>query len=151
MTPPSPGENIVTLDPAEAMRAATISAYKPEDWSRNIEGAGAEMAFAKWAGVYYGPPQTIDDGIDVAGCQVKSTGFAGGALIIPQKARLDAPCVLVTGELPEYVIRGWFWPEQADEKWLRSGKVGVPSFWIPQEALYPLADLKAWIRERAAA
>jgi hypothetical protein len=161
---------IVTLDPAEAMRAATIGVarhlrcrrdgignadgrpYELKDWGANVEGAGAEMAFAKWAGAYYSPPQHIDDGIDVAGCQVKQSAFAGSHLILPVKARLDVPVVLVTGMMPEYVIRGWMQPDQVDEKWLRPGSNGrAEAYWVPAGALYLLDDLKAWIREQAAA
>jgi hypothetical protein len=168
MTPPSPGENIVTLNAREAMHAAQVgvarhlrcrrdgipnadgSPYREADWGANVEGAGAECAFAKWAGVYWNPPTELDDGIDVAGCQVKCTGFPGGRLIIPDRQPLQIPCVLLTGQLPTYTVRGWTWPEQADAKWLQE-RGGRRAYWIPQEALYPLADLKAWIRDQAAA
>lgn len=126
--------------------------YDPKDWGLNVEGAGAECAFARWAGVYWDPPTHIDDGIDVAGCQVKSSAFAGSHLILPAKARLDIPVVLVTGMMPEYTIRGWMQPDQVDEKWLRPGSNGrSEAYWIPQGSLYLLDDLREWIRTRAAA
>lgn len=158
------GENVVTLNAREAMHAATVgvarhlrcrrdgipnadgSPYREADWGANIEGAGAELAFAKWCGVYWNPPTELDDGVDVAGCQVKSTHFAGGSLIIPARQRVDVPCVLLTGQLPTFTVRGWYWPEHATEAHLRKG-----AYWIGQAELYPLGDLRTWIRSRAAA
>lgn len=160
------GEAIVNLSSAEAMRAATVgigrhlrcrrdgvgnadrSAYKAEDWGVNVEGAGAECAFAKWLGVYWDPPTALDDGTDVAGVQVKSSTFDGAHLIIPARQGLDTPVVLVTGQLPEYVIRGWYRPDQVDEKWLRDQP--RPAYWVPQGSLYLLDELRVWMRAQAA-
>jgi len=149
---------IVTLDPQEAMRAVMIGGGQrlrrirdgsadryglqsdaETNWGRQIESVGAEMAFAKWLGVYYNPPLRPDDGTDVAGCQVRSSTFDGAHVLLHDQD--TGPAVLVTGSMPEYVIRGWCIAEEVKlPAYLREGPRSC--YWIPAAKLAPIEALR---------
>ncbi len=159
------GEHVVTLDPTECARAALIGsgrvlrnrrdgtqhsnggkrdAYR--DLGRDIESVGAEMAFAKWIGRYYEPTTRPDDGTDVAGIQVRSTPVPHGALLLHEKD--TGPCVLVTGELPTFTMRGWITAEAAKTPahWRDGAR---PCYWVDQGELLLLDTLREWMRAAA--
>ena len=162
------GQNLVTLDPAEAMRAAQIGAGRVlrhrregdehlygekrdayRDWGRDIEAVGAEMAFAKWLGVYYHPTTKPDDGTDVAGVQVRSTPASGGHLLLHKKD--TGPCVLLVGQIPEFTVAGWVDADEAktESRWRDTN--GRPCYWVEQPQLLGLGALREWAIHRLAA
>jgi hypothetical protein len=56
---------------------------KKSDWATDIDGVRAEMALAKWLGVYYEPRNMDFKGPDVGReCQVRSTTRDNGCLIV---------------------------------------------------------------------
>jgi hypothetical protein len=120
----------VTLTPAEARMACLIgterrlvalrgglqssTGVRPETaWQIDIEGAGAELAFAKALGWYWDGQLggTGHHRPDVGQVHVRQTTRTTGHLLI--RPRFDVPGVyaLVTGSLPRYQVRGWArWP-----------------------------------------
>ena len=142
---------ILTLDSAEAMRAIMVGGGRvlrrrtngwydtyrdPNDyegWSKEIEGAAAELAFAKAADHYWHPTMGGDDGTDVAGCQVRWTRHHNGHLLVYVGDDDEVPCVLVTGSMPNYALRGWIMPMDARrDEFFRDS-----SWWVPISALNP--------------
>ena len=140
---------MITLDWAEAMRAVQVGGGRvlrrrmngwqdtfrdPNDyegWSKEIEGAAAEQAFAKAVDRYWHPAMGGDDGTDVAGCQVRWTRHDNGHLLVYRHD--EAPCVLVTGSMPNYWVRGWIMPMDAQ----RDEFARDTNWWVPISALNP--------------
>jgi hypothetical protein len=146
----------ITLTPAEARFAALVGTerqitsmlngnrprpgIKPEvAWNIHIEGAAAEMAFAKAMGWYWDASVGVfHRQADVRHVHVRSTSWPNGKLII--RPDRDAPgiYVLVTGIFPRYQVRGWArWPGcPAIEEQPDPGQ--PPALFIRQADLQPL-------------
>jgi hypothetical protein len=145
---------IVSLAPHEALEAAIEGVKrrgrgafnglgqphgKPagEPWQRDIEGASAEVAFAKAMNLYWAPSQGGQGNSpagDVAGWEVRWTARAGGRLLVHRSDRDDAPYVLVTGTWPKYRIRGYMLGRDAKAKryWTTTGTFASrPCFAVP--------------------
>jgi hypothetical protein len=117
---------------------------------RHIEGAMAELAFARMAGVdlscWYAFVNTADlksIPYDVAGCQVRSTTHGRGRLVIHRADIRDhglQPYVLVLNRCPVFEAKGWMYACEADraEWWDQPNPGQAAAFWVPQ------ADLNPW-------
>jgi hypothetical protein len=116
--------------------------YQPSDHADELEGAAAEMAYAKHLHVYYDHPVDQAPGeADVAGADVKWTRHRNGGLIFRNGMREDRVYVLVTGGYGRYRIHGTATGAQVkrDGEW-REGGNGRPGFWLlPQTGLTPAA------------
>lgn len=78
-----------------------------DGWSIHIEGAAAEMAVAKFLGLYWeGGVNTFKQG-DVGDLQVRWTDKESGRLLIRPRDPL-AIYVLAVGRIPEFRVVGWF-------------------------------------------
>jgi len=80
------------------------------DWATDIDGVLAEMATAKWLGVYYEPRNMDFKGPDVGRrCQTRSTTHREGHLIIrPNDEKLkDQPFVLCVTHRDTVWLCGW--------------------------------------------
>ena len=99
---------------AKGVKDRLVAKEEPEH--RDIEGVGAEIAFAKAYGLY--PP--FDIGIRSGSCDffvngksidVKQSDYENARLIVsPDKADSERSCdiyVLATGKLPMYNFRGY--------------------------------------------
>ncbi len=112
-------------------------------WSRDIGGALAECAFAKWKGIYWDPGMHFrPEGKrgDVGANGVRSTDRADGGLIVQPDDFGDIPYWLVlTNALPTLVIVGWLPGVEAKRReWFRSLTPGRPPVYcVPQSALLP--------------
>lgn len=110
-----------------------------ERWDRDIEGAAAEKAYAKWAGLPWDGSRG-DDG-DVGRAEVRATGHDYGCLLLhpPPRDKPHAPYVLLTGRAPLFTLRGWCWGRDGmkDEYW-RDPKGNRPAWFVPQHALKPM-------------
>jgi hypothetical protein len=96
----------------------------PDNLEQDIDGAAAEIAFARVLGV---PPVlsvSPDPGPDVAGFLVRSTSLSNGHLIIRPGEAKDNRYVLLVGEGTDWRVIGTI-----------CGRDGVrPEFWRPPDA-----------------
>ena len=78
---------------------------------------------------------------DVGEFQVRHTHRENGCLIVHPADKDDAPFILVTGLLPNYVVHGSILGADAKNlEWWREGD-GRPAYFVPQSALTPIASL----------
>ena len=111
---------------------------KSYGWHTDIEGACAEMAFAKYKNWYWDGSVGTYRKPDVADVQVRHTEHDDGKLILrPNKTNENEIYVLVTGKAPAYFIRGGI--KGADgmvEKYIFKGFNDMPDCWmVPQSDL----------------
>jgi hypothetical protein len=126
-------------------RQAHAGANVAEDgWRMDIEGAGAELAFAKAMGWHWpGSVDVFHAEADVRHIHVRQSSGPGRKLLLRPN---DPPgvYVLVVGRMPRYEVIGWaHWPQ--DQPAAQSTTLGHPErppCWaIPQSSLRPLSDL----------
>jgi hypothetical protein len=115
--------------------------YTGVGWDIHIEGAGAEMALAKYLGIYWVPAQMTPQGhagdaaADVGPFEVRQTARANGSLILHKTDFADRAYVLVTGTMPTYNLQGWLYAADGwREEWWRSD-VREPAYFVPQDQL----------------
>lgn len=105
-------------------------------WSMEIEGALAEMAVAKWQGVYWSG-QEGQNARDVLGYEVRQTSYDNGHLLLHPDDPDDARYILITGQLGSYVIRGWIdGRDGKQQKFWNSNYTREPAFAVPQSDLW---------------
>lgn len=122
-------------------------ADKDRGWQIHIEGAAAEMAFAKFRNRFWSGNLGNLRAADVGEVQVRSTGHAGGSLILHDSDPDDDAFVLVTGRCPAFVVRGWLWGREGKSVEFRRDPVGGrPAYFVPQHMLRPMVS-----RQRAVA
>lgn len=117
-------------------------------WATDIDGAAAEMAFAKATGVYWSGHVFNFKGADVGEhFQVRSTIYENGHLIIRETDNDDHVYVLVIAKPPVYSIRGAILARNAKvEKYWRQGDGkdaprGSSCWWVPQSDLQNIDHL----------
>lgn len=104
------------------------------DWGTDIDGAAAEMAFAKWLGVYWAGSNRTFKAPDVGSWQVRSTTHREGCLIVrPNDSDRDS-FVLILTATPSFFIAGWLMGSDAKQDKFRRDD----SWWVPQNELKPL-------------
>lgn len=129
----------------EAIRRAREDnhGFVGDGWGIHIEGAGAELAVAKAAGLFWEAVVKNPLGLagDVGPIQVRSTQRANGRLILHKSDPAESLFILVTGRIPEFTIVGAIPGEQGmkDSYWT-DPKEGRPAYFVPQEALKPLEE-----------
>lgn len=147
----------VTLTPREVAYAATAGIYRymaavrrqrPQmegqpargRWDTDIEGCCAEMALAKCLDRYWSGASETGD---VGRYEVRSSPYPDAHLIILERDADDAPFVLVTGNAPDFQVRGWILGRDAKrDHYYRGGACGhKPAYWVPQSALEPISEL----------
>ena len=81
-------------------------------WHIDIEGAGAELAFAKAMGWFWdGSVGTFHHRADVREVHVRQTSWSSGHLLIRPSVDVPGVYALVVGSLPRYWVKGWArWP-----------------------------------------
>ena len=108
-------------------------------WDIDIEGAAAEMAYAKFRDFYWGGHVGSFKGADVGSlAQSRHTVRSDGCLIIRDDDSPSHFYILVIGQMPVYEIAGWIKGSDAKvDEYLRDpGPNGGPRcFMIPQKAL----------------
>lgn len=103
-------------------------------WHTNVEGACAELAVAKHFGVYWDGSVNTYKAPDVCGWQVRHTELDDGSLIVRDDDANDQAFVLVTGQAPEYELRGWLYGREAKRaEW--HYRSGTPCWMVPQKSL----------------
>lgn len=149
----------VTLSWTEVMTAAQVGVMrqvqnlregrrhrfgaKDEDgWGMHIEGAAGELVVAKALGLYW-PGVGRLRAADVGELQVRTRSLPTYDLIVHPDDDDDAPCVLVTGRVPTFEVRGWLLGKDAKQpRYWKDPAGGRPAFFVPQPALHPMDALR---------
>ena len=123
----------------------TQNKHSPTDsqWQIDVDGAAAEMAFAKWMNVYYEPSVNTFKAPDVGAVQFRSTKHENGRLIVRGNDVKDEIVVLVINRMPTYIMAGWIRTSAAKlDKYLYdpNGKKS-PAWMVPQADLNKMEDL----------
>lgn len=113
------------------------------EWSTEIESCCAEIAVAKWMGLYWagGVFSGKRAEHDVGNKQVRHTVYPNGCLIIYPEDNPDDRYILVTGKAPTYRIVGWMLGREVmragkeSDWWKLPVKKRSPSWWVPQKCL----------------
>src|SRR5688572_3645476 len=105
-------------------------------WSQHIEGAAGELAVAKALGLFWSGAVGNLAADDVGPLQVRTTRVEAGCLIVHPSDPADRAFVLVTGQAPDFMLRGWIMGRHAKRhKWWADPAGGRPAFFVPQRAL----------------
>jgi len=81
----------------------------------DVEGAAAEMAVAKYFGVYWYPSVNSGKAADVKNFQVRSTNHKNGKLIVRENDEKNEQYILVTCNVQKFNIIGWIWLNDAKQ------------------------------------
>lgn len=109
-----------------------------DTWDRDIEGACAELAFAKFANVFWDGSIGSFHAPDVGNIQVRSTKYQSGCLIVRADDTREHIYVLVCGVHPTYKMIGWMYGHEAmQEEWRKDEE----SWFVPQTCLHDLQSL----------
>jgi hypothetical protein len=116
----------------------------------DVIGAEGELAVSKglglpWDGEWL-PIESWDtwklDGHDVGQIEVRSTKHASGRLILHPNDKDFSPYVLVIStNSPEFRLAGWCFGNEGKKSSYWRTNVPKPCYMVPQERLYPMADL----------
>ncbi len=109
-----------------------------DPWGVDIEGAIAELAFAKWCGVYW-PGSTDpdrDDG-DVLGYGVRSTTHEHGCLLLHECDADAREFVLLIGESRDWYVAGKLKASEGKRSSYWRTDTGRPAYFVPQAVLEP--------------
>lgn len=116
---------------------------KDNGWTLHIEGAAAEMAFARAASVFF--PATLNDSKNPDVGQVQVRNRYRHDYELPFRAGDDPkwPYVLVTGKIPDFRVWGWLYGHeiQRPEWWKDPGEREAPAYFAPHSALRSLSEL----------
>jgi hypothetical protein len=133
------GERIVTVIENKLPPTHRLADEWPyRRWGTDIEGAAAELAFAKARGHYYDSYVGVNyarQAGDVGRTQVRSTWHDHGCLTVYNSDPDDAPFVLMVGMIPTFRIAGWLYGREAKQPRWWQPHLRKPAFFVPQQAL----------------
>tara|TARA_R100001244_G_scaffold129386_5_gene100853 strand:+ start:5150 stop:5647 length:498 start_codon:yes stop_codon:yes gene_type:complete len=94
-------------------------------------GACAEVAFCKFAGLFYSPTVNKFGHPDI-GDDIEVRWSSRDTLKVSPKDN-NVYCISMSGNLPTFVYNGWIWSEEAKQKkWEADpGDWGKPAFFVP--------------------
>lgn len=124
-------------------------------WTLHIEGAAGELAFAKYAGLYWSASVNTFRLPDVGAIQVRARSQHWHDLIIRERDIDDDLFVLLTGASPRFVIRGWIVARDAKARaeWFKNpgeSEGGEAAWFVPQVALRPWKRTEARVETEQA-
>lgn len=108
-----------------------------DSWGNDLESTGAEVAVAKYLGVYWGAPVNNFKDADIGtNLQVRHSIDHSNNCIIRKRDSSDHFYVLVTGRLPNYKIQGYVLGKDAKKtQYVRAPCNKEPAWFYPQENL----------------
>ena len=119
--------------------------------AEHAEAVASEMAVAQYFGIrnFKATLNTYKGQADVGSrIEVKWTKYDQGQLIVYEYDRPTDIAVLVTGEAPNYVIKGWIPIAMAQKPRYRHSK--QPTWWVTQINLQPIENLRKSHYEQSA-
>ena len=118
---------------------------KPEDknWEDHIEGACGEYAAALALREIYEPTVNTFKAPDLlSGYQVRTRSRHYYDLIVRKNDSDDEIFILVTGQAPNYVVRGWLHGCDAKkEEWFKDYGNRPPAYFVPESELHSIEEL----------
>ena len=116
----------------------------------DVRGAHCEFAASIMLNLYWRPNIGELKNRDVGGLvEVRSTVLEAGRLIVKPKDVLksaDTPFVLILADMDALKFRFGGWRFAGDAKgWPLNPDFGDPAHYVDQDALWPRADLMAWL------
>lgn len=124
--------------------ASTYSRTWMQRLGEEITGACGERAFCKARDIHWDSSVNTFHHEPDAGdrWEVRATRRANGSLIVRDNDPPDRLYVLVTGEPPHMVVRGWMRGSEArSDAYARNPNGYRPAWFVPQSALRRLEDL----------
>jgi len=152
--------NLVTLTWAEVLLGSTvgcmrhISALKAGKhdahgaeaggWNYHINGACGEIAVAKHLKCFWGGTiNTWKDADLGVRLQIRTRSKDYYELIVRKNDSSEDHFVLVTGNAPEYVVRGWIVGEDAKkDMWIQEYANREAAYFVPQRFLNPMETIR---------
>jgi len=152
---------VVTLTMAELFQAAMAGCVRritsikkglnanvhasTSDWATDINGAGAEMAYAKHMGLFWDAGVNTFKAPDVGVVQIRSTVHKNGNLLFRPNDSISEQFILIITDAPRYTIVGWTLGEDAKvDEFYRAGERGMSgAWWVPQNRLIPFVEIGA--------
>jgi hypothetical protein len=122
-----------------------------DSWLVHINGACGEMASAKVLGLYWDASVDVFKRSDLPyGIQVRTRSSHSYDLLVRKSDSSDDIFVLVTGDPPSLVVRGWCLGADAkQERFLQNYGNREPAYFIPQSELSDIQQLKELICDKA--
>lgn len=116
-----------------------------DQWSVDIEAAGAEMAVAKVLGLYWTGANGLHDATtDVGRLQVRNPLPGNQSLLVRPSDADDHGFVLVTGTIPRFEVVGWMLARDAKRpEWRRDPGGHGAAYFVPQEELHDVSEISA--------
>ena len=112
-------------------------------FERDIQAAAAEQAFAKARNKYWDYSVNTFKKPDVGDVQIRHTVRSSGKLIVRPDDSDEEIFVLVTGEIPEFTIRGYMRGcEAKQDQFIDNPGGGKPCWMVPQDNLRPVKKPK---------
>ncbi len=116
-------------------------------WESDIIGSMGEMVIAKWLDKFWSPQvgELDSETGDVAGLQVRTTGYRDGHLWMSKHDNPDHIFVLVRGDnsvKQSWWIVGWVYGHEGKKEEYWSSKLrNQYAYWIPQNVLHPIEHI----------
>ena len=111
-------------------------------WHTDIEGALAELAFAKAFNLHWNGSVNTFKVPDVGTIQIRHTQYPDGRLVVHDYDDDNTVHVLVTGTHPNYSIHGWLTGGQAKQQCFWDDPTGkFPAYFVPQAHLMPIDQI----------
>jgi hypothetical protein len=109
-------------------------------WDIDIEGAAAEMAFAKAAKTYWsGSINTFKESDIGNKIQIRTVKNHKYSLIVRKNDNDNHYYFLVIGSTPKFIIRGYILGKEAKQtKWLKNPNHREAAYFVPQDALHEI-------------
>jgi len=119
-------------------RKPAYGAGDDDDWTKHIEGALAEMTFAKYMGVYWTGAFCFRAS-DVGGWNVRCRSRHSYDLILHEEDPDDGKFVLLTGKNGIYRLHGGIVASEGKlNKYWSDPAGGRPAFFVPKSMLTPI-------------
>ena len=114
-----------------------------DGWRVNIEGAIGELAYAKAMNKFW--PMSVNTfksipDVDQEEIRTRSEDYYD--LLVRDDDPDDRIYVLVTGKIPNFIVRGWMLGRDAKQtKWKKNYANRPPAYFVPQAFLHDLNDI----------
>lgn len=120
-----------------------------DQWSMDIEAAAAEASVAKYLNLFWSPGG-VRANADVGDLvQVRWSPRPSARLILHNEDNDDQPYVLVTGEVPNFVIVGWLLGREGkNQRYWNDPGTGRPAYFVGQDSLTDMALLKVIVHSK---
>jgi hypothetical protein len=151
----------VVLTPSEVLQAGVVGVLRNTTnkrdgrrdahgcdgpgWDQHLEGAAAELAFAKAIGRFWSGNLGRLRAGDVCQYEIRSTPHAKGRLILHPEDPDERAFILVRGLAPYFEVAGWIMGRDGKQErfWCDPSGNGRPAYFVPGPALASLDTLLA--------